>query len=250
MRAGSGGATSSATRLSLPARRAGAVGGAGASRWSSIPSRTQRLPSKRSWTTTRRPTQLAPPGRRGRRSEPPSQLIVASGSTRREYSKQKTASGGSSPDHGRQAGAGSTAGTAKRRLWRGTDQARSSFASSIVATLSRRSSELSRSWSVPQSRSARPLACGLRAPIQRIPAASRARPTWVRLGRPASGSASVGGRFGSLTKIPWRSVERASGRPWRSTVWPSRTKEPAASSPIRNVPPLISPSRHRSRRRG
>jgi hypothetical protein len=44
---------------------------------------THRLPSRRSWTTTDRPAQLRPSGRRGSARSPPGQLTVLSRPTRR-----------------------------------------------------------------------------------------------------------------------------------------------------------------------
>lgn len=68
---------------------------------------------------TDRPAQLRPSRRRGRARRPPPQAMVASLATRRGYQKQKIDSTLTPAGRGRQAGAGSSAGTLKRRLWRG-----------------------------------------------------------------------------------------------------------------------------------
>ena len=63
----------------------------------------------------------------------------------------------------------------------------------------RRSSEVRRSWKVPQARSIRPFACGEPARIDVIPSSASARATWV-----ASSRSRAPGWVGAKTDEPSR----------------------------------------------
>ena len=87
---------------------------------------------------------------------------------------------------------------------------------------------------MPQRRSTRPLAWGLRAWMERIPSSASTRPTWVGRGPPASSSSSVRGSCFWRRKMPWRSTYRAWGRPFVRATSRSQSRYPWASSCWRN----------------
>lgn len=92
----------------------------------------------------------------------------------------ETASASSPSARARHAAPWAPGATAKRVLWRGRYSASTRLAPARSTTPARRSSVTSRSWWVPKPRSTRPLACGLRAAMERMPSSSSARPTCVR----------------------------------------------------------------------
>ena len=116
----------------------------------------------------------------------------------------KSRTGPTSPGSGRQAGSGLAAGTAKRRLKREMNRASTRLAASRSVAPASRSSTTSRSWKVPQARSMRPLACGLRAAMETIPSSPRARTSSRsrRSSSRASPSRSSGAPFPTTSRGP------------------------------------------------
>jgi len=135
----------SSARACWSARSWTGSAGAGWTRTVRWPSQTTSRPSSRSWSSTRRPALVLPPERAGSwRIVAPARTVLSCATTRR-YLRQQTWSSVMSAGSGRQAGSGLAAGTAKRRLKRGTNRARTRSAASMSAAPASRSSMTSRS---------------------------------------------------------------------------------------------------------
>ncbi len=192
-----------------PVRRARGPGPRAGGAAPGVPGRPRGGVRRRPRAAARRGAARPPPGApRGTGRPPPAGAAAPSPRAGRSCrtrppaasGRRRPAPGRGRPAPGARPGRRSPAGTANRRLKRGRKARSTAFAAGRSQAPARRSSETRRSWSVPQARSIRPLACADPARMVVIPSSARARPTWVASSRPGP-SGPVGAKTDAAVPV-------------------------------------------------